>query len=74
MKRVYVPASAAFLIAAYFLAPAGWFRPATPAVAAKAPVQTQVGDDDEEEYETEAAWRYRHGQVKHWRVLVINNN
>ena len=72
MRRVVLPTSSALLLAAYFLAPAGWFRPPNPAVAARAETRADA-DDAEDAYGTDAAWRYRGGQVKHWRMLVINH-
>lgn len=68
--RKFVVVAFSFLLIAYLLAPSSWFHSAKPLARAEARAEATEQPDP---FDTDAAWYYRRGQIKHWRMLVIQH-
>ncbi len=59
------------VLSGLWMSHAGWFAPGRAAVRAARAAQVRNQGKTFDPMNTQAAWRYRHGQASNWRTVAI---
>ena len=73
MKRrgLFLLTVLSLVLSGLWMARAGWFAPCRTAARATRAAQARNQAKPFDPMNTQAAWRYRHGQASNWRTVAI---